>query len=66
MVTSEALFVLIANLKLYKRTGERANKKYFTESSEDIVTNRHYQIFKLLVADKKQLQIQLKLFRVLI
>ncbi|MBL3844290.1 short-chain dehydrogenase [Bacillus cereus] len=36
-----------------KRTGERANKKYFTESSEDIVTNRHYQIFKLLVADKK-------------
>ncbi|ACK97101.1 MULTISPECIES: hypothetical protein [Bacillus cereus group] len=35
-----------------KRTGERANKKYVTESSEDIVTNKHQQIFKWLVADK--------------
>ncbi|PEA56347.1 short-chain dehydrogenase [Bacillus pseudomycoides] len=35
-----------------KRTGERANKKYIAEFSEDIVTNRHQQIFKWLVADK--------------
>ncbi|MGQ7723572.1 MULTISPECIES: short-chain dehydrogenase [unclassified Bacillus (in: firmicutes)] len=35
-----------------KRTGERANKKYCAESSEDIVTNKHQQIFKWLVADK--------------
>ncbi|HDX9658525.1 short-chain dehydrogenase [Bacillus cereus] len=35
-----------------KRTGERANKKYCAESTEDIATNRHQQIFKWLVADK--------------
>lgn len=37
---------------IQKRTGERANKKYVAESSEDIVTNKHQQIFKWLVADK--------------
>ncbi|ACO30277.1 short-chain dehydrogenase [Bacillus cereus] len=35
-----------------KRTGERANKKYCAESTEDIATNRHQLIFKWLVADK--------------
>ncbi|COE97850.1 short-chain dehydrogenase [Bacillus cereus] len=35
-----------------KRTGERANKKYCAESTEDIATDRHQQIFKWLVADK--------------
>ncbi|MGR5904972.1 hypothetical protein ACT7DI_08300 [Bacillus paranthracis] len=40
-------------MKQYKkRTGERANKKYVAESSEEIVTNKHQQIFKWLVADK--------------
>ncbi|PHB53954.1 short-chain dehydrogenase [Bacillus wiedmannii] len=38
--------------KIQKRTGERANKKYVVESSEEIVTNKHQQIFKWLVADK--------------
>lgn len=37
---------------IQKRTGERANKKYVAESSEEIVTNKHQQIFKWLVADK--------------
>ncbi|PEE01336.1 short-chain dehydrogenase [Bacillus wiedmannii] len=37
---------------IQKRTGERANKKYVAESSEEIVTNIHQQIFKWLVADK--------------
>ncbi|PFN86747.1 short-chain dehydrogenase [Bacillus thuringiensis] len=37
---------------IQKRTGERENKKCVAESSEDIVTNKHQQIFKWLVADK--------------
>ncbi|HDR7539685.1 short-chain dehydrogenase [Bacillus toyonensis] len=37
---------------IQKRTGERANKKYCAESIGDIVTNKHQQIFKWLVADK--------------
>ncbi|MDA2066202.1 short-chain dehydrogenase [Bacillus cereus] len=37
---------------IQKRTGERVNKKYVAESSEEIVTNKHQQIFKWLVADK--------------
>ncbi len=37
---------------IQKRTGERANKKYTAETSEDIVTNRNQQIFKWLVVDK--------------
>ncbi|COT35154.1 Uncharacterised protein [Streptococcus pneumoniae] len=37
---------------IQKRTGERANKKYVAESSEELVTNKHQQIFKWLVVDK--------------
>ena len=37
---------------IQKRTGERANKKYVAESSEELVTNKHQQIFKWLVAEK--------------
>lgn len=37
---------------IQKRSGVKANKNQVLEFSEDIATNKHHQIFKLLVTDK--------------